>query len=128
MTERPTILVVDDEPSNIFLMEGILEKEGFQVVSASDGAQALEIIEKNMPDLIISDLLMPRVHGFNLVMEIKNSEKFHHIPVIIATAVYRGQVNKTEARKMGADGFLEKPIDPEVLVETVKKFVTPGEH
>ncbi len=125
MNKQPRILIVDDEPANIFLFEGVLEKEGYLVSTAKDGEEALTLMDKKPPDLVILDLLMPRKHGFDLLAELKGSEKFKHIPVIIATAVYRGPVVKMEVRNMGADAFLEKPVEPEALVEVVKKFVQP---
>ncbi|MCP5053340.1 MAG: response regulator [bacterium] len=123
MDKRPKILVVDDEPSNIFLYEGILEKEGYRVTSAANGGEALEKMAADLPDLVLTDLLMPGVHGFDLVKEIKNRDPFKHIPVIITTAVYRGPINQMEARKMGADGFLEKPVDPDVLMAEIKQLL-----
>ena len=125
MNEKPTVLVVDDEPANIFLYEGILEKEGYRVVKASGGEEALDLVKKAPPDLILTDLLMPRLHGFNLLEELKGDEALKHIPVIIATAVYKGQLNRTEAKRLGAAELLEKPVDPDMLVQVVKKVLSP---
>jgi CheY-like chemotaxis protein len=124
MNEKPKILVVDDEPANIFLFEGVLQKEGYRVVTASSGDEALKIIKEGPPALILMDLLMPHLHGFDLLSKIKEDEDLKHIPVIIATAVYKGPLNRMEALKLGADEFLEKPVDPDVLVEAVKKCLS----
>jgi CheY-like chemotaxis protein len=125
MKEKPKILIVDDEPSSIFLFTGILEKEGYRVVSASSGEEALNLIKTDPPGLILSDLLMPRLHGFNLLQELKYNENFKHIPVIIATAVYKGALHRMEVKRQGAEEFLEKPVDPDLLVETVKRVLAP---
>jgi CheY-like chemotaxis protein len=125
MKEKPMILVVDDEPASIFLFTGILEKEGYRVVSASTGEEALNRVKTEPPDLILSDLLMPRLHGFNLLQALKYNEEYKHIPVIIATAVYKGPLHRMEVKRLGADEFLEKPVDPDILVETVKKVLAP---
>ncbi len=123
MGEKQKILVVDDEPSNIFIYKGILEEEGFEVTAVSNGEEALNVIAKDPPALVLSDLLMPRVHGFDLLRALKENEEYKHIPVIISTAVYRGPVNRMEARKMGADIFLEKPVEPDVLLEAIRKLL-----
>jgi CheY-like chemotaxis protein len=117
------ILVVDDEESNVFLFRGVLEQAGFTVLSASNGKEALETLAKDLPDLVITDLLMPGIHGFDLVKEIKENEQFKHIPVIITTAVYKGPQNRMIAHEAGADDFLEKPTDPEVLIDKVKQLL-----
>ena len=124
MNEKPTILVVDDEPANIFLFEGILEKEGFRVVSASTGEEALDKVKKDPPDLILTDLLMPRLHGYNLLQELKADDASKHIPVIIATAVYKGPLNRIESKQLGAAESLEKPVEPDLLVQTIKKALS----
>jgi CheY-like chemotaxis protein len=125
MKEKPIILVVDDEPSSIFLFTGILEKEGYRVVSASSGEEALNRVKTDPPDLILSDLLMPRLHGFNLLQELKNNEDTRQIPVIIATAVYKGPLHRMEVKRLGAYDFLEKPVDPDVLVKAIEKALAP---
>lgn len=121
--EPPTILIVDDEPSNIFFFEGILEKEGYRVISAPNGQEALTIIRKTPPDLILSDLLMPKTHGFDLLKTLKNESHLAHIPVIIVTAVYKGPINRIEALKLGANELMEKPVDPDLLIQKVRHFL-----
>lgn len=123
MSKKQKILVVDDEPANIFIYKGILEKEGYEVTAVSNGEDALNMVSKDPPDLVLTDLLMPRVHGFDLLTALKDNEAHRHIPVIISTAVYRGPINRVEARKMGADTFLEKPVDPDLLLEEIRKLL-----
>jgi CheY-like chemotaxis protein len=118
------ILVVDDDESNVFLFRGVLEKGGYNVVAASNGEEALEIAAKDPPDLVLTDLLMPGIHGYDLVKQFKENEQLRHIPVIITTAVYKGPQNKMMAHEVGAEGFLEKPVEPELLLEKVKTLLS----
>lgn len=117
------ILVVDDDQSNLFLFRGVLEKGGYTVTTSTNGQEALDIALKEPPDLLLSDLLMPGIHGYDLVKEFKQHPELEHIPIIITTAVYKGPQNKMMAYESGADGFLEKPVEPELLLEKVKQLL-----
>lgn len=113
---RRTILVVDDEPQIVDILERYLTDEGFAVRRASDGAQAVELQRTELPDLIILDLKMPVMHGFDAFREIRlNSD----VPVIMLTS--RGdEVDKVVGLELGADDYIAKPFSPREVVARVK--------
>jgi DNA-binding NtrC family response regulator len=112
------ILIVDDEPFNLDLLEQELTDLGYAVARADDGAQALSEIEQVAPDLVLLDYLMPRMNGFEVLHTVRQTNK--DLPVVIVTA--HGSIERAvEAIKAGADDFITKPFDPEHLALVVKK-------
>lgn len=107
MTE--TILVVDDEPANRELLEAILVEEGYTVVQAEDGPQAIDATSLSPPDLVLLDLLMPGMNGLEVCERLKRAPRTAHIPIIVITAV-RNVSAKEAALTRGADDFLTKPV------------------
>jgi signal transduction histidine kinase len=113
------ILSVDDKAENLYMLEALLRGHGHQVDSASNGIDALHLTERNDYDLIIADILMPRMDGFQLCREIKRRDKTRLIPFIFYTATYTDPKDASFGLSLGADRFLVKPIDPDVFMETV---------
>jgi len=114
--ENPTILCVDDEPYNLELLSAILEPAGYNVVKANSGKEALSILEQKHIDLILLDVMMPEIDGFEVTKMIKSSEKWQNIPIIIITALASKQ-DRIKGIEAGAEEFLTKPFDKsEVLV------------
>jgi DNA-binding response OmpR family regulator len=116
------ILAVDDSPTISEMIRTILEKVGYDVVSAYDGVEALDKVKSEMPDLIILDVNMPKLDGFRVCRLLKFDRNFRHIPVIMLTARDEEENIKTGIRT-GADLYLTKPIEPEKLLEAVGKFL-----
>jgi two-component system alkaline phosphatase synthesis response regulator PhoP len=116
------ILAVDDSPTISEMIRTILEKVGYEVVSAYDGVEALDKVKSEMPDLIILDVNMPKLDGFRVCRLLKFDRNFRHIPVIMLTARDEEENIKTGIRT-GADLYLTKPIEPEKLLEAVGKFL-----
>lgn len=116
------ILAVDDSPTISEMIRTILEKVGYEVVSAYDGVEALEKVKQEMPDLIILDVNMPKLDGFRVCRLLKFDRNYRHIPVIMLTARDEEENIKTGI-KTGADLYLTKPIEPEKLLEAVGKFL-----
>jgi len=112
----PSILIVDDEPSIVQSLKGILSDEGFSVMSATNGYEALKVIEKESPDLVLLDVWMPGIDGIETLTEIKKSNQ--HIQVIIITG--HGTIDTAvKATKLGAYDFIEKPLSIDKVIVTI---------
>lgn len=123
MNDKHLILVVDDDSDLVEMIAMKLQNEGFRVARAYDGIEAMEAIEKERPALIVLDVMMPRKDGYQLCSELKNSDEYKDITIILLTAVARAvdSTNYThmDGRTTLADEFLGKPIDLDRLVEIV---------
>lgn len=113
------IVVAEDDRSTLAFLEKTLILRGFWVYGAKDGEEAFEVIKEEIPDLVISDMLMPKLHGLDLCTKIKESPELKHIKVIMITGVYPGSIGQREALSHGADSFIVKPIDPDRLVNRI---------
>jgi two-component system, cell cycle response regulator len=120
MTAR--VLVVDDVPSNVKLLEAKLSAEYFEVVSASHGVEALAKIKSDQPDIILLDVMMPGMDGFEVCRRVKSDPVTAHIPVVITTALDQAS-DRVTGLNAGADDFLTKPIDDAALFARVRSLV-----
>ncbi|RXT29316.1 PleD family two-component system response regulator [Rhizobium leguminosarum] len=120
MTAR--ILVVDDIPANVKLLEARLLAEYFDVMTAADGYTALAICERNQVDLILLDIMMPGIDGFEVCERLKASQKTAHIPVVMVTALDQ-PTDRVRGLKAGADDFLTKPVNDLQLISRVKSLL-----
>jgi CheY-like chemotaxis protein len=129
MNEKPGyLLVVDDIPNILELIETALKfKGGYRVVTARNGEEALEAIQRERPDLIITDILMPKLDGFNLVHKLRLDAETRHIPVVFLSATYITPEDKTFAVLIGATRFLEKPIDIDLMMRTIEELLAQSE-
>ena len=118
-----TILIVDDNESNLYQLQVLLGGNGYQVVTAVNGAEALTTARQNPPDLIISDILMPVMDGFTLCHEWKKDERLRQIPFVFYTATYTDERDREFALSLGAEQFLVKPEDPEVFIRTIREVI-----
>ena len=119
---RAKILVVDDEEIVVDLHKRMLEKDGYEVIIAHNGAEALELVATETPDLILTDVFMPEMNGLELCEELKKSEQTNLIPVIMVTAV-DDYDNKIRGIETGADDFLAKPVRSRELYARVKSLL-----
>jgi len=117
-----TILIVDDEEPNRFYLETLFKTQGFRVIGTANGVEALEAARNNPPDIIISDILMPVMDGFMLCKACKNDATLNTIPFIFYTATYTDAKDEKLAMELGADLFLVKPQEPDVLLDVIHKF------
>lgn len=121
----PTVLIVDDEEDVCSLLKMVVERHGLVARVASDGYAAMESIEQSRPDLIILDLKMPRLSGYELFARLKSDEDYQKIPIVVITGVTQdSDVDDEEwARRLGAEEFLTKPFDLEELGKRVEQLV-----
>lgn len=118
---NPVILLVDDEEEILDFLERIL-KNKYEILRAGDGKEALELLEKELVNLIVSDVMMPEVDGFQLCKQIKSRIEFSHIPIILLTAKNTIQA-KVEGLELGADVYIEKPFSKEHLLAQIASLL-----
>lgn len=118
----PLVLVVDDSPQIRQLISVNLQLEGFEVVEAVDGLEALAALERIAPDVITIDARMPRLDGFETVRRLRADPRFHRLPVIMVTASTQ-ELDRSRAVEATVDAFIEKPFDPDRLVAQVRALV-----
>lgn len=120
------ILVADDEEQNVSYLETLFKAHGFDVITARNGAQALQAAKNNPPQIIISDILMPVMDGFMLCQEWRKDNLLKNIPFIFYTATYTDPKDEKLALDMGADLFVTKPQEPDVLLKIVQEAIEKG--
>lgn len=120
------ILVVEDMPQIRGLLEVTLRFEGYPVLSASDGREALKIVAEHRPALIITDILMPNMDGYALVYHLRSNPETRDIPIIFLSATYVTKEDKDFALSLGAVKFLEKPVDTADFLLTIGEIIAQG--
>jgi len=121
------ILIVDDISANLYMLETLLKGYGFEVISAVNGRDALDKARLNPPDMIITDILMPVMDGYALCRQWKSDDKLKHIPLIFYTGTYMEPKDEKFALSLGADRFIIKPQEPDILMNMLKD-VLKGEY
>ncbi len=116
------ILIVDDNAQNLYMLEVLLKTNGFEVESASNGAVALEMAQKHLPDMIISDILMPSMDGFSFCHACKMDKSLRVIPFVFYTATYTEPKDESFALSLGADRFIVKPVTPDELLNILEEI------
>jgi CheY-like chemotaxis protein len=127
-TQTGYILVVDDIPDILKLLDATLRFKGYRVVTARDGQEALEIIHQERPAMVIADILMPRMDGFNLVHHLRIDPITRDIPVIFLSATYVAQEDKDFALSIGVTRFIEKPVNFAEFLPVVEELLAQGRH
>ncbi len=120
------LLVVEDVPNIRDLLTVTLRFKGYPVITAENGEEALKIIAKQRPALIITDILMPIMDGYSFVQKLRTDVKTHDIPIIFLSATYVTPEDKYFALSLGASRFIEKPIDTEEFLITIAELLTQG--
>ena len=117
--EPPTILVADDEEDVRELVSYRLTRSGYQVIGAKDGLEALELATERVPDLMVLDVMMPRLDGYELTRRVRAVDSLRSIPVILLTARSQ-ETDVSRGFEVGADDYLKKPFNPDELVARVR--------
>ncbi|NEP10715.1 MAG: response regulator transcription factor [Symploca sp. SIO2C1] len=119
LRENKRLLLIDDDPNLILLVKDYLEFQGYQVVTATNGLEALLVLEDKTPDMIICDIMMPEMDGYTLVEQIRQDPRTSWIPVLFLSA--KGQTqDRVKGLNIGADVYMVKPFEPEELVAQVE--------
>lgn len=116
------ILVVDDEPDILRIVTFRLKKLGYEIITAVNGQEALDLIKEKRPDLILLDLRLPVIDGYEVCKRLKTDEEFKQIPIILLTASSAGKISERTS-EFKADDYIIKPFESEELLEKVKKFI-----
>ena len=116
------ILVVDDEPQIVLMLESRLKTEGYEVLSAGDGMAALEVAKKERPDLIILDLMLPKMDGFRVCGLLKKDARYAKIPIVMFTARAQEE-DKKLSQEVGADAYFVKPFEPKTLLGKIQELI-----
>src|SRR4030042_1529640 len=122
MKDKPVILIVDDQPQNIELLEAQLVPQGYEIVRATSGEEALGKLSGNQIDLILLDVMMPGMDGFEVTRRVRQDDKNRLIPIILVTAL-RETEDRVKGIEAGCDDFLSKPVDKMELLARVKSLL-----
>jgi len=122
MVKRKRILVVDDEPATVEMIADFLKSHDYEVLAAYDGKEGLHKARAEKPNLIILDVMMPKLDGYKVCWLLKFDRKYSHIPIIILTARAAPSDRETSL-KSGADAYLVKPLDPMRLLAMIRKLL-----
>ncbi|MFM7450405.1 MAG: response regulator transcription factor [Leptolyngbyaceae cyanobacterium] len=113
------LLLIDDDPNLILLVKDYLEFRGYEVITAENGREAIEILEADIPDMIICDVMMPEMDGYSLVKHVRDNPRTSWIPVLFLSAKGQSQ-DRVKGLNTGADVYMVKPFEPEELVAQVE--------
>ena len=119
---KKRILVVEDNKYNLYLATFLLEKSGYEVITAVNGIEAIEIAKTQHPDLILMDIQLPEMDGYEAIRRMKGIPGIIHIPVVAVTS-YAMVGDREKALGMGCAGYIEKPLNPETFVPEIEKYI-----
>lgn len=117
------VLLVEDNPQNRYLMTFLLEKSGYEVVSAEDGEAAVEAVSTYRPDVILMDVQLPKIDGYEATRRIKSDAQFASIPVLALTA-HSMKGDRAKALEAGCDDYITKPVDIDVLLRRLEDVLS----
>ncbi len=122
MSDKKTILLVEDEPEFRAVIRMRLEANGYDVIEAEDGAQGLETARQSKPDLMVLDLMLPKMGGYQVARLLKFDDKYKSIPIIMLTARSQ-QADRETGAQVGADAYLTKPVKADELLATIAELL-----
>jgi two-component system cell cycle response regulator DivK len=119
---KSTILLIEDNEQNRYLVTFLLEAGGYAVISASDGAQGIELARRVLPQLILLDIQLPNMDGYAVARELRNNSALRDIPIVAVTS-YAMTGDREKALAAGCNGYVEKPINPETFVAEIERYL-----
>jgi twitching motility two-component system response regulator PilH len=119
------VLIVDDSPSQLMGMKRIIEKLGHEILTAEDGALGVEAAKRELPDLILMDVVMPNLNGFQATRSISKEPATSHIPIILVTTKDQ-ETDRVWGMRQGAKAYLTKPVNEAALIKLVKELLPGG--
>ena len=119
----PRVLIVDDSPTETYKFKETLEKHGFEIISADNGADGVAVARQEQPDVVLMDVVMPGLNGFQATRQLSKGEDTKHFPVIIVTTKDQ-ETDKVWGRRQGATDYLTKPVDEAVLIDTINRAMS----
>ena len=121
-SDKKKILVVEDEKDMAYAVTLQLEAKGYEVIAASDGKEGLDKARTQNPDLILLDLMLPKIDGYKVCRMLKFDSKYKNIPIIIFTARAQDSDKKT-GKEVGADAYMTKPFEPSALLDKIRELL-----
>lgn len=116
------VLVVDDSPTETFKISSMLDKHGYDVLTADSGEQGVSIAKKELPDVVLMDIVMPGLNGFQATRQLSKGETTSKIPVVIVTTKDQ-KTDRVWGERQGAKAYLTKPVDEKLLLKTIKEMI-----
>lgn len=113
------VLIVDDSPTETYKISSILSKHGYDVITAETGEQGVDVARKELPDVVLMDIVMPGLNGFQATRQLSREPSTSHIPVIIVTTKDQ-DTDRVWGQRQGAKGYLTKPVDGKLLVQAIE--------
>ena len=120
--KKPRILCVDDEPQNLKLLEALLSTRGYEVLKAANGQEALERINEQSIDIVLLDVMMPEMDGYEVCRKIKDDERQRHVPVVMITSL-SSKEDRIKGIEAGAEDFISKPFDQAEVLARIKMLL-----
>jgi twitching motility two-component system response regulator PilH len=115
----PRVLIVDDSPTETYAFQGMLEKHGIEVLTADNGADGVALARQELPDVVLMDIVMPGLNGFQATRQLTKGADTAHIPVVIVTTKDQ-ETDRVWGRRQGASGYLVKPVAEDELLKTIE--------
>ncbi|MGD9158499.1 MAG: response regulator [Desulfobacteraceae bacterium] len=119
---KQTVLIIEDNEQNMYLMNFILEKNDFKVLKAMDGKEGIDLACREKPDLVLLDIQLPRMDGYEVARRLRQTEEMKSVPIIAVTS-YAMVGDREKAIEAGCTGYIEKPINPSTFIDEVKNFI-----
>jgi DNA-binding response OmpR family regulator len=119
----PKVLIVDDTVSELEVLSRILQKANIETIQATNGEDAIAMIAAAPPDLVVLDVIMPGMNGFEVIRELRANQKTEKLPVIFCSQK-NTQIDYSWGLDMGADAYLSKPVDPQQFINTIQRFLS----